>query len=424
MQNGRAVSVHTQIWISRMNIEKKIKEIKTIKAPDFSGLDIYTFTTNAHYKNRKDLLLIMFDKLVSQASLYTKSSCPSVPVDWAKNNLKNKIRAILVNSGNANAFTGRRGEEDLDHILNNLAEMLNCEKEEIAVSSTGVIGEFLNKKSIIDALSSAELIRGSSWLEAAEAIMTTDTFPKLSLKNFFIDKSEINVLGIAKGSGMIEPNMGTMLAYIFTDANVDGTILKSLLIDATNKSFNSITVDGDTSTSDTVMLISTNEASHAMISKADDPKIKLLKNALNDVAIDLAKQIVQDGEGATKFVEIIVTGAKNTDIATNVAKSVANSPLVKTAIYGEDPNWGRIIAAIGKSYEDINHKSLGLCFGEHKIISGGMALDDYNEEIVMQYMKKDEIQITIDLGMGSCDHTVWTCDFSHKYIDINTDYRS
>ena len=215
-----------------------------------------------------------------------------------------------------------------------------------------------------------------------------------------------------------------MLAYIFTDANVDGAILKSLLIDATNKSFNSITVDGDTSTSDTVMLISTNEASHAMISKADDPKIKLLKNALNDVAIDLAKQIVQDGEGATKFVEIIVTGAKNTDIATNVAKSVANSPLVKTAIYGEDPNWGRIIAAIGKSYEDINHKSLGLFFGEHKIISGGMALDDYNDEIGMQYMKKDEIQITIDLGMGSCDHTVWTCDFSHKYIDINTDYRS
>ena len=407
-----------------MNIRKKIKEIKNIKEPVLSGLDVFTFTSNAHYKNRKDLLLIKFDKSVSQASLYTKSSCPSVPVDWAKNNLKDKIRAILVNSGNANAFTGRRGEEDLDHILNYVAEMINCEKGEIAVSSTGVIGEFLNTKSIIDALSGTESKERSSWLEAAEAIMTTDTFPKLSLKTFNIDKSEINILGIAKGSGMIEPNMGTMLSYIFTDANVDGFLLKSLLVDATNNSFNSITVDGDTSTSDTVMLVSTNEASHAMISKADDPRINLLKNALNDVATDLAKQIVQDGEGATKFIEISVIGAKNRDIATNIAKSVANSPLVKTAIYGEDPNWGRIIAAIGKSYETINYESLRLFFGEHKIISEGMALDDYNEEIVMQYMKKDEIKIIIDLGMGSCDHTVWTCDFSHKYIDINTDYRS
>jgi glutamate N-acetyltransferase/amino-acid N-acetyltransferase len=205
---------------------------------------------------------------------------------------------------------------------------------------------------------------------------------------------------------------------------VDGTLLKSLLIDATKNSFNSITVDGDTSTSDTVMLISTNEASNEIISKEDDPRINLFRNALNDVAKDLAKQIVQDGEGATKFVEIIVSGAKNKDIAANIAKSVANSPLVKTAIYGEDPNWGRVIAAIGKSYEEINHESLGLFFGEHKIISAGLALDNYNEEIVKQYMKKDEIQIIIDLGMGSCDHTVWTCDFSHKYIDINTDYRS
>ena len=287
-----------------------------------------------------------------------------------------------------------------------------------------MIGEFLNTKSIIDALSCIELNKGSSWLDAAEAIMTTDTFPKLSLKNFFIDKSEINILGIAKGSGMIEPNMGTMLSYIFTDANVDGTLLKSLLIDATKSSFNSITVDGDTSTSDTVMLISTNEASNDIISKEDDSRINLFRNALNDVAKDLAKQIVQDGEGATKFVEIIVSGAKNKDIAANIAKSVANSPLVKTAIYGEDPNWGRVIAAIGKSYEEINHESLGLFFGEHKIISAGLALDNYNEEIVKKYMKKDEIQIIIDLGMGSSDHTVWTCDFSHKYIDINTDYRS
>tara|TARA_Y100001936_G_scaffold226450_1_gene245842 strand:- start:77 stop:1300 length:1224 start_codon:yes stop_codon:yes gene_type:complete len=407
-----------------MNIKKKIKEIKNFKDPDFLGLNLYTFTSNAHYKNRKDLLLINFDKPVSQASLYTKSSCPSVPVGWAKNNLKDKIRAIIVNSGNANAFTGRRGEADLYHILEYVAEMLNCEKEEIAVSSTGVIGEFLNTKSIIDALSGTKLSKESSWLEAAEAIMTTDTFPKLSFKNFLIDKSEINVLGIAKGSGMIEPNMGTMLSYIFTDANVDGSLLKSLLSDATNNSFNSITVDGDTSTSDTVMLVSTNEASHDVINRADDPRINLLKNALNDVTKDLAKQIVHDGEGATKFVEIITTGAKNRDIAINVAKSVANSPLVKTAIYGEDPNWGRIIAAIGKSYEEINYESLGLFFGEHMIISNGMVVDNYNEEIVMEYMKKDEIQIIINLGMGSHDHTVWTCDFSHKYIDINTDYRS
>ena len=223
---------------------------------------------------------------------------------------------------------------------------------------------------------------------------------------------------------MIAPNLGTMLAFIFTDADIPSIYLKSLLKRAVSSSFNAITVDSDTSTSDTCLLISTNQIKNKKINNFSDKFLNNVKKCISDIMLDLAKQIVQDGEGATKFVEIIVTGAKNTDIATNVAKSVANSPLVKTAIYGEDPNWGRIIAAIGKSYEDINHKSLGLFFGEHKIISGGMALDDYNEEIVMQYMKKDEIQIIIDLGMGSCDHTVWTCDFSHKYIDINTDYRS
>ena len=404
-----------------MNIEKKIKEMKDL---DFQGLKIYTFTTNAHYKDRKDLLLIVFEAPVSHASLYTRSTCPSVPVNWAKNNLKDKIKAILVNSGNANAFTGLRGENDLDHILAHLANELDCEAEEIAVSSTGVIGEFLNTRSITDALRDLDTRKSSSWLDAAEAIMTTDTFPKLSLKKLTIDETEINILGIAKGSGMIEPNMGTMLSYIFTNVNIDGSVLRNMLINATNDSFNSITVDGDTSTSDTVMLISTNRADHLRISTEDDPRLKEFENNLQDVAIDLAKQIIQDGEGATKFVEITVAGAKDKDVAINISKSVANSPLVKTAIYGEDPNWGRIIAAIGKSSEEINSEELKLFFGDHQIISGGMVHGDYNEEAVKKYMKKDKIKIMIDLNMGSYSHTVWTCDFSHKYIDINTDYRT
>ncbi|MDG2186943.1 MAG: bifunctional glutamate N-acetyltransferase/amino-acid acetyltransferase ArgJ [Hyphomicrobiales bacterium] len=398
---------------------------QTINKNEISGVNIYTFITNAHYKNRKDLLLIVFDDVYSYASLYTKSSCPSIPVDWCKNNLnKDKIKAILVNSGNANAFTGERGKKDLIEILGKLSIKLGCKLNEIAVASTGVIGEFLNTRPIIEALLDNEMMKRSTWHDAANSIMTTDTYPKIYFKQSNIDGQNVKIVGIAKGSGMIEPNMGTMLSFIFTDANVSKTILNKLLKEVTNNSFNSITVDGETSTSDSIFLVSTNKAKHKKLLDLSSPLLNDFRNDIEELAINLAKQIVIDGEGATKLVEIFVTGAVSKSSATKIAKSVANSPLVKTALYGEDPNWGRIIAAIGKSYEKVNLEKLNLFFGGHQITKNGRNIEDYDESIVKDYMKNDNLLVTINLGMGNYSHKVWTCDLSHKYIDINTDYRS
>ncbi|MBH21398.1 MAG: bifunctional ornithine acetyltransferase/N-acetylglutamate synthase [Rhodobiaceae bacterium] len=392
---------------------------------EISGLSIYTFVTNAHYKKRKDLLLIVFDDLVNYAGLYTKSSCPSIPVQWCKKNLsQNTIKAILVNSGNANAFTGIKGHNDLIKILAPLSSRLGCQLNEIAVASTGVIGEFLNTDPIIEALSDEKVKKLSNWDDAAYAIMTTDTYPKLSFTKSSIDGHEIKIVGIAKGSGMIEPNMGTMLAFIFTDANVTKQILSILLRDITNNSFNSITVDGETSTSDTVLLFSTNKANHKIVSDIETSSINYFRDDLEGLAIKLAQQIVRDGEGATKLIEIHVTGASTKNAAMRISKSIANSPLVKTALYGEDPNWGRVIAAIGKSYEKIDLEKLELFFGDHQITKNGSNIENYDESLVKKYMKNERLIITINLGIGCHEHKVWTCDLSHKYIDINTDYRS
>ena len=391
---------------------------------DLNGVNIYTLETNARYKNRKDLLLIVFDDYVSQASLYTKSTCPSIPVDWCSKNLNKKIKAIIVNAGNANAFTGDIGLRDLLAISTEIANKIGCRIEDIGVASTGVIGEYMNIEPIIQSIKTIDLNKRCTWIDAAESIMTTDTYPKLARKEFKIDEQNIEIIGIAKGSGMIEPNMGTMLSFIFTNACIDEKLLKPILTEVTTNSFNSITVDGDTSTSDTVMLISTNKAGNKPLINIEDASSKEFIDQLQELTIDLAKKIVLDGEGATKLVEINITSAVSKISAIKIAKSIANSPLVKTAIYGQDPNWGRIIAAIGKSYEDIDSKKLKISIGDQLITLNSMVSPDYDEVLTKKYMEGDVIEIVVDLGVGNYSHKVWTCDLSHKYIDINTDYRS
>ena len=391
---------------------------------DLDGVNIYTFETNARYKNRKDLLIIVFDDYVSQASLYTKSACPSIPVDWCSKNLNKKIKAIIVNAGNANAFTGDIGLGDLLAISTEVANKIGCRIEDIGVASTGVIGEYMNIEPIIHSIKTIDLNKRCTWIDAAESIMTTDTYSKLAKKEFKIDGHNIEIIGIAKGSGMIEPNMGTMLSFIFTNACIDEKLLKPILTEVTTNSFNSITVDGDTSTSDTVMLISTNKAGNKRLINIEDTSSKEFIDQLQELTIDLAKKIVLDGEGATKLVEINITSAVSKISAINIAKSIANSPLVKTAIYGQDPNWGRIIAAIGKSYEDIDLKKLKISIGDQLITLNSMVSPDYDEVLTKKYMEGDVIEIIVDLGVGNYSHKVWTCDLSHKYIDINTDYRS
>ena len=391
---------------------------------DLDGVNIYTFETNARYKNRKDLLIIVFDDYVSQASLYTKSACPSIPVEWCSKNLNKKIKAIIVNAGNANAFTGDIGLADLLAISTEIANKIGCRIEDIGVASTGVIGEYMNIEPIIQSIKTIDFNKRCTWIDAAESIMTTDTYSKLAKKEFKIDGQNIEIIGIAKGSGMIEPNMGTMLSFIFTNACIDEKLLKPILTVVTTNSFNSITVDGDTSTSDTVMLISTNKAGNKPLINIEDTPSKEFIDQLQELTIDLAKKIVLDGEGATKLVEINITSAVSKISAIKIAKSIANSPLVKTAIYGQDPNWGRIIAAIGKSYEDIDLKKLKISIGDQLITLNSMVSPDYDEVLTKKYMEGDVIEIIVDLGVGNYSHKVWTCDLSHKYIDINTDYRS
>tara|TARA_E500000075_G_scaffold134990_1_gene153734 strand:- start:2613 stop:3809 length:1197 start_codon:yes stop_codon:yes gene_type:complete len=391
---------------------------------DLKGVNIHTFETGARYKNRKDLLLVVFDDYVNQASLYTKSTCPSVPVDWCRKNLNKQIKAIIVNAGNANAFTGDIGLRDLLTISKEIVNKIGCKIEDIGVASTGVIGEYMNIQPIIQSIKNIDLNNKSSWIDAAESIMTTDTYPKLAKKEFKIDGKNIEIIGIAKGSGMIEPNMGTMLSFIFTNACIDEKLLKPILREVTTNSFNSITVDGDTSTSDTVMLISTNKAGNKPLINIHETSSKEFIVELQKLTIDLAKQIVLDGEGATKLVEINIRSAVSKISAINIAKSIANSPLVKTAIYGQDPNWGRIIAAIGKSYENIDLKKLKISIGDQLVTLNSTVSPEYDEVLTKKYMEGDVIEIIIDLGIGNYSHKIWTCDLSHKYIDINTDYRS
>ena len=375
----------------------------------------------------KDLMLAELAKGTTIAGVLTRSRCPSAPVDWCRAILpKGRARAIVVNSGNANAFTGNAGDRVVTNTVAAAARLIGCRRDEIYIASTGVIGEPVPPDFIAGKL--AQVRRGlgaRAWRPAAEAIMTTDTFPKGASRTSKIGGAEVTISGFAKGSGMIAPDMATMLGFVFTDARLPAPVLQKLLRRAVDRSFNSITVDGDTSTSDTVLLCATGQTKRQpRISRANDPALADFYRALEDVCTDLAQQIVRDGEGAQKFVTVNVRGAESKRAARVIGLAIANSPLVKTAIAGEDPNWGRIVMAVGKAGEKADRDRLSIAIGGIPITENGQLMPGYDEAPVARHMKGAEIDLSIDVDVGRGRATVWTCDLTHGYITINADYRS
>ena len=394
--------------------------------PKIKGIRLASIHSGIRYKNKLDLSLISMTKETNVACVVTRSRTPSAPVIWCKKIKNNgKARALIVNSGNANAHTGDQGIETVKNTVNSIANHTGCKKNEVYVCSTGVIGEFLNSNIITAAIPKLIKQKESSWKEVAESICTTDTFVKGAKSICKVEEKKFSVVGIAKGSGMIFPNMGTMLGFVFTDLPLPVKILNILLKEAVEKSFNSITVDGDTSTSDTCLLFSTPSISLTKSIKfIGDKRLSPFKIALDKVLQSLAQQIVCDGEGASKFITINIHSVKSQKVARNIGLAIANSSLVKTAIAGEDPNWGRIIMAIGKSGSPLIQNKISISINKVKITNQGVLLSTYKEEVVAKKMKDKNIVIDIDMGMGKEKSTIWTCDLTKDYIKINADYRS
>ena len=392
--------------------------------PNIKGVNFSTASAGVKYQGRSDVMLAVLDPGTEIAGVFTSSSTRSFAVIDCEEKIHLKDSssgaAIVVNSGNANAFTGYRGKVSVEAITSMAAEVLNIPRSRVFSSSTGVIGEELPHNLIIDALGKMVADKTKQDIfEAAKAIMTTDTYPKGSVRKVVTDQGEITIAGIAKGSGMIAPNMATMLVYLFTDASVKKNTLQSYLSEINERTFNSISVDGDTSTSDTLLMAATGK-SGIRIEKNDEN----FSQGLASLMTDLAHQVVKDGEGASKFVEINIVNARNKIDAKTHAKSIANSPLVKTAIAGEDPNWGRIVMAIGKSGAQAERDKIKIFFGDILVAENGWVAPNYSEELGAQYMKNTTIKISVDLGLGEANTTFWTCDFTSDYISINADYRS
>ncbi len=392
------------------------------------GVKISTINCGIKYKNRDDLLLVAFDQPANVAGVFTQSSMPAAPVTWCKKNIVNgKAAALIVNAGNANAFTGKIGEEIVNKTVDKAVEVLGCAPQQVFISSTGVIGEILNVDLITAALPKMAQNFASddaAFNRAAQAIMTTDTKQKMISVSCEIADKKISIIGFAKGSGMIAPNMATMLGYIFTDANISSDALQKLLREVTEDSFNAITVDSDQSTNDTVLMFATGAAGNVEINDSESIELASFKIALKQVALGLAKMIVVDGEGAQKLIEIEVGGATTKSQAKEVAFAIANSPLVKTAIAGCDPNWGRIVMAVGKSCRETSPEKIVVKIGEYQLTKDGGKHPEYIEKLVHEYLKNSEVKISVDLGIGSEASTVWTCDLNEEYIKINKDYRS
>ena len=392
--------------------------------PAIGGVRTATVEAGIRYKGRDDLLLVELAPGTAIAGTLTRSLTASAPVEQCREALAGgRARAIVVNSGNSNAFTGRLGTAAVEHTVAAAAQALGCAKGEVFVSSTGVIGEPLPAEStIVEKLPGlAQSLSSGAWEGAARAIMTTDTFPKGASATARIGASTVTIAGIAKGSGMIAPDMATMLAYVFTDAAVPPGLLQRLTSRAVERSFNAITVDSDTSTSDTVLVAATGAAGNP---EPDAAMLRGFARALEAVCRDLAHQIVRDGEGASKFVEIAVSGAASARAAKRIGLAIANSPLVKTAIAGEDANWGRIVMAVGKAGEKADRDALRIAIGGVEITRGGQVVPDYDETPVARHMQGQDIGIAVDVGVGRGRATVWTCDLTHGYIDINGSYRS
>jgi len=397
--------------------------------PPIEGVRIATAAAGIRYPGRTDLLFALFDPGTSVAGVLTKSKTASAPVDWCRQHLGHGMaRALVVNSGNANAFTGRRGREAVERTVEAAARAADCLEADVYVASTGVIGEPLDTRKFIGLLGDlAREAKPDAFEEAARAIMTTDTYPKLATRKSEIDGVEVTINGIAKGAGMIAPDMATTLAFIFTDATIEPVALRGCLDPGLEQSFNAITIDSDTSTSDTLLVFATGAAASRgtpRIAVAEDPRATAFRLALAQVMRELALQVVKDGEGLTKFVTVRVTGAESDEAARRIAQSIANSPLVKTAIAGEDPNWGRIVAAVGKAGEAANRDRMAIWLGDILVATEGEVAAAYREAQGAAYMKNAEISIRADVGIGRGTATVFTCDLTKDYIAINADYRS
>jgi glutamate N-acetyltransferase / amino-acid N-acetyltransferase len=403
--------------------------------PEISGVKLATAAAGIRYKGRTDVLLAVMDKGTAVAGVFTQSKCPSAPVEWCRAKLKGGIsskggfaRALVVNSGNANAFTGKTGRQATTLTASIAAKAVGCSSGEVFLASTGVIGEPLDATKFDGVLGTlAERAAPGEWMAAAKAIMTTDTFPKVATATVRLGKAKVTINGMAKGAGMIAPDMATMLAFVFTDAPIAAGALQSLLKREVEDTFNAVTIDGDTSTSDTLLAFATGTAAaHGAprIGRASDPRLKAFAKAFRAVLADLAEQVARDGEGARHLVEIIVEGAVSKASARKIAMSVANSPLVKTAIAGEDANWGRVVMAVGKAGEPANRDKLSISFNGIRVASRGARDPSYDEAQVSAAMKNPKIQIRIALGLGKGRDRVLTCDLTKEYVAINGDYRS
>ena len=397
--------------------------------PPIQGVRCATAAAGIRYPGRADVLLVAFDKGTTVAGVFTRSKCPSAPVEWCRAHIKGRLaRALVVNSGNANAFTGKNGRQAAKLTAALAAKALSCPSSEVFLASTGVIGEPLDATKFTNVMDA--LVAGAApgrFHDAAKAIMTTDTFAKVSTAKTNIGKAAVTINGIAKGSGMIAPDMATMLSFVFTDAAISARALQALLNDGVVDSFNAVTVDGDTSTSDTLMAFATGAAAARgapKISRPADARLRGFREALQMVLCDLAEQIARDGEGARKLVEIKVEGAVSKKSARRIAMSIANSPLVKTAIAGEDANWGRVVMAVGKAGEPADRDKLSIWFNDIRVAHQGARDKNYDEAKVSESMKSPKISLKVQLGLGREKDRVLTCDLTEKYIAINADYRS
>jgi glutamate N-acetyltransferase/amino-acid N-acetyltransferase len=397
------------------------------KLPPLAGVRLATGQAGIKYRERDDVLLAVMAPGTQVAGVLTKSKTSSAPVDWCRRQLEfGNARALVVNAGNANAFTGRAGTESVRHVADATAGIVGCRAQEVFLASTGVIGEPLPHNKIIKVLPGlAEAGAAGAWQAAAEAIMTTDTFPKLATGVTYIDGTRVTINGIAKGSGMIAPDMATLLSFVFTDANLPAPVLQALLNDGVQSSFNSITVDSDTSTSDTLLLFATGRGGvHPAITKATDKRLLQFKEKLDAVLLDLALQVVKDGEGATKQIQVDVTGAQTNESAKKIALAIANSPLVKTAIAGGDANWGRIVMAVGKAGEPADRDKLKITFGDHVVADKGERAAGYDEHRATRAVAGRDVAISVDVGIGKGKARIFTCDLTEGYIRINGSYRS
>jgi glutamate N-acetyltransferase/amino-acid N-acetyltransferase len=391
--------------------------------PPLGGVRLNASAAGIRYQGRTDLVMIEVPAGSTAAGVFTSNKCPGAPVDWCREALKGgKARLLVVNAGNANVFTGRAGRDACSATAQAAAKLADCTAHEVFVASTGVIGEVLPHEKLTAALPALHAgLREDGWEAAARGIMTTDTFPKASTRVAKIGGVPVRITGIAKGSGMIAPDMATMLCFVFTDAAISADALQTMLKKGVDRSFNCTTVDSDTSTSDTVLLVATGRASHG---PASGPELADFSKQLSEVLMDLALQVIRDGEGARKLVKIDVTGAVSAKSAKRIAMTVANSPLVKTAIAGEDANWGRIVMAVGKAGEPADRDRLSIGVGGVWMAREGGVVPGYDETPVVAHMKGSEIAMAIDIGLGAGKATVWTCDLTHGYIDINGSYRS